>query len=92
MVEPIDGRPDVYAVDTELLGSPGLMAAYVVDAGRPAVVDPGAATVTGPVPTRRNRAGARGTCSTAFSTRSTNWASPTIAGDVRGVLRYLRTE
>lgn len=84
MVEPIDGRPDVYAVDTELLGSPGLMAAYVVD--------PGAATVTGPVPTRRSRAGARGTCSTASSTRSTNWASPTIAGDVGGVLRYLRTE
>ena len=49
MVEPIDGRPDVYAVDTELLGSPGLMAAYVVDAERPAVVDPGAATATGPV-------------------------------------------
>ncbi|NHN48315.1 MBL fold metallo-hydrolase [Halostella sp. JP-L12] len=49
MVEPTDGRTDVYTVDTELLGSPGLMAAYVVDAERPAVVDPGAATATGPV-------------------------------------------
>lgn len=83
MVEPVDDRPDVYAVDTELLDSPGPIAAHVVDAERPAVVDPGAATVTGPVPTRRRRVGARGTRSTAFSTRSTNWASRPMASRIR---------
>lgn len=83
MVEPVDDRPDVYAVDTELLDSPGPIAAHVVDAERPAVVDPGAATATGPVPARRRRVGARGTRSTAFSTRSTNWASRPRASRIR---------
>lgn len=36
------GCSGVHVVDTQLLGLPGVMSAYVVDAERPAVVDPGA--------------------------------------------------
>ncbi len=42
MAEPTRVCEGVYAVDTELLGVSEFMAAYVVDAERPAVVDPGA--------------------------------------------------
>jgi glyoxylase-like metal-dependent hydrolase (beta-lactamase superfamily II) len=42
-VTALDACEDVHAVDTHLLGTPGVMSAYVVDAERPAVIDPGAA-------------------------------------------------
>ncbi|PSQ15530.1 hypothetical protein BRD00_13775 [Halobacteriales archaeon QS_8_69_26] len=44
MPEEVPGCADVHAVDTELFGTPGFMSAYVIDAERPAVVDPGAAS------------------------------------------------
>jgi glyoxylase-like metal-dependent hydrolase (beta-lactamase superfamily II) len=44
MVEPTPGTEGVYTVDTGLLGVPEFMSAYVIDADRPAVVDPGPAT------------------------------------------------
>lgn len=40
----IDGCPDVALVDTHLLSTPEVMSAYVIDADRPAILDPGAAT------------------------------------------------
>jgi glyoxylase-like metal-dependent hydrolase (beta-lactamase superfamily II) len=43
-VEPTPGCEGVYTVDTELLGTPGVMSAYLIDADRPALVD------TGPAP------------------------------------------
>jgi glyoxylase-like metal-dependent hydrolase (beta-lactamase superfamily II) len=42
-VSEMPGAPGVYTVDTNLMGMPGVMSAYVVDAERPAVIDPGAA-------------------------------------------------
>jgi glyoxylase-like metal-dependent hydrolase (beta-lactamase superfamily II) len=45
-VEPTPGCRDVYTVDTELLESPGVMSAYLLDADEPALVDTGAATAT----------------------------------------------
>lgn len=44
MVESVDGCPETYVVDTHLLSVPEVMSAYLIDAERPAVVDPGAAT------------------------------------------------
>ncbi|AQL43681.1 hypothetical protein BV210_13645 [Halorientalis sp. IM1011] len=42
---PVDGCPDTYLVDNELFGSPKMLATYLLDAARPAILDAG--TVSG---------------------------------------------
>lgn len=44
MAEPTPGTEEIYTVDAGLFGVPELMSPYVIDADRPAVVDPGPAT------------------------------------------------
>lgn len=45
----VDDCPAIAVVDTQLLSMPRVMSAYVIDAERPTIVDPGAATAVSPV-------------------------------------------